>query len=55
MFMRDSNNVSSEMLLRNFKRLNERYELVTGEDRPAQCVASDEEREHRKNQVKQAS
>jgi hypothetical protein len=43
------------MLLRNFKRLNERYELITGEDKLTTCIASDEEREHKRNQVKQAN
>lgn len=54
MLLHDSNNQSTEMMLKNFSRLNNKYQFLT-EDKPASCLECEEERKHKKAQVKKAS
>ena len=54
MLLHDSNNQSTEMMLRNFSRLNSKYQFMM-EDKPASCLECEEERKHKKTQVKKAS
>ena len=37
MLLHDSNNQSTEMMLKNFSRLNNKYQFLT-EDKPASCL-----------------
>lgn len=55
MFTHDSSNQSAEMLLKTFTRLNNRYHFLSAEDKPATCTDCEEERKHKKSQVKKAS
>jgi hypothetical protein len=55
MLVHDSNNQSIDALLRNFNLLNNKYHFLSAEDRPVGCLDCEEERKHKKAQVKKAS
>jgi hypothetical protein len=55
MFKHDGVNISAESMLKNFAKLNQKYNLIQTDDKAASCAHASDERAHNQRQVKQAS
>ena len=55
MFKHSGDNSSLEGMLKNFTRLNHKYQLLTTDDKLISSAAAEQERNHNKKQVRQVS
>lgn len=55
MFKHAGNNITPESMLKNFSRINDKYNLIQNEEKPVSCEQSLKERCYNHDQVKKCS